>query len=273
MRSPVPYALFFGPVYCLLAWPAGGAETQVSVSKEATVFSVEAVSRVSASQRVAWETLTDYARYPRFVPNLGLSRLASRNPLRVQQKGDFGILFFRKEIYATFDVAERPPSSIRFHAVEGNLKSLDTEVSLEERAGATSIRYHSTGFLGPAVDQLDNHTHQHPRETASSGRGNRAARCGRHVQMSTLQVVTYNIHKGFSQFKRHVSVYELRERLRGLAADIVFLQEVQGSHSRHQQRHRNWPEAPQYEFLADVLWRDFAYGRNAVYDSGHHGNA
>ncbi|HZP93130.1 MAG TPA: SRPBCC family protein [Burkholderiales bacterium] len=144
MRSPVPYALFFGPVYCLLAWPAGGAETQVSVSKEATVFSVEAVSRVSASQRVAWETLTDYARYPRFVPNLGLSRLASRNPLRVQQKGDFGILFFRKEIYATFDVAERPPSSIRFHAVEGNLKSLDTEVSLEERAGATSIRYHST---------------------------------------------------------------------------------------------------------------------------------
>ncbi|HZP93129.1 MAG TPA: endonuclease/exonuclease/phosphatase family protein [Burkholderiales bacterium] len=91
--------------------------------------------------------------------------------------------------------------------------------------------------------------------------------------MSTLQVVTYNIHKGFSQFKRHVSVYELRERLRGLAADIVFLQEVQGSHSRHQQRHRNWPEAPQYEFLADVLWRDFAYGRNAVYDSGHHGNA
>ena len=34
-----------------------------------------------------------------------------------------------------------------------------------------------------------------------------------------------------------------------------------------------WPEAPHYEFLADELWPEFAYGRNAVYPHGHHGNA
>ncbi len=27
------------------------------------------------------------------------------------------------------------------------------------------------------------------------------------------------------------------------------------------------------EFLADTMWSDYAYGRNAVYPEGHHGNA
>ncbi|WP_287815472.1 endonuclease/exonuclease/phosphatase family protein, partial [Pseudomonas sp.] len=42
---------------------------------------------------------------------------------------------------------------------------------------------------------------------------------------------------------------------------------------RHAERHHNWPAMSQYEFLADSMWSDFAYGRNAVYPDGHHGNA
>ena len=41
--------------------------------------------------------------------------------------------------------------------------------------------------------------------------------------MEKLQIVTYNIHKGFSQFKRRMSVHDLRDRLRGIGADVVFL--------------------------------------------------
>ena len=48
---------------------------------------------------------------------------------------------------------------------------------------------------------------------------------------------------------------------------------MQGLHEKHSERHHNWPVAPQYEFLADAIWKDFAYGKNAVYDGGHHGNA
>jgi endonuclease/exonuclease/phosphatase family metal-dependent hydrolase len=88
-----------------------------------------------------------------------------------------------------------------------------------------------------------------------------------------IQVVTYNIHKGLSLFNRRLVIHELRDRLRTLGADIVFLQEVQGTHERNAARHGDWPAEPQYEFLADAVWGDFAYGRNAVYDHGHHGNA
>ncbi|MSQ71587.1 MAG: EEP domain-containing protein [Betaproteobacteria bacterium] len=89
----------------------------------------------------------------------------------------------------------------------------------------------------------------------------------------TLHIATHNIHKGLSHFNRRMMVHELRDSLRALKADIVFLQEVQGHHGQRAVRYENWPSAPQYEFLAHEVWKDFAYGRNAVYDHGHHGNA
>src|SRR5258705_4128470 len=90
---------------------------------------------------------------------------------------------------------------------------------------------------------------------------------------NTLHIATYNIHKGFSFFKRRMVIHELRARLRTLGADLVFLQEVQGGHTRHARRFENWPEQPQHEFLADSIWSDFAYGRNAAFDSRQHGKS
>ena len=88
-----------------------------------------------------------------------------------------------------------------------------------------------------------------------------------------LNVLTLNVHKGFTFFNRRFILPELREAVRATGADLVFLQEVHGSHERHALRHPAWPEAPQYEFLADSMWPQFAYGRNAVYPHGDHGNA
>lgn len=88
-----------------------------------------------------------------------------------------------------------------------------------------------------------------------------------------VRVLTVNAHKGFSPLNRHYVLPELREAVRSEDADLVFLQEVLGSHRHHGRRHRNWSDVPQYEFLADSLWPVFAYGRNAVYPEGEHGNA
>ena len=89
----------------------------------------------------------------------------------------------------------------------------------------------------------------------------------------TLRVLTVNTHKGFSSFNRRFILHDLREAVREVGADIVFLQEVQGAHRGHARRFDNYPQAPHYEFLADQIWGDFAYGRNAIYPHGDHGNA
>jgi len=88
-----------------------------------------------------------------------------------------------------------------------------------------------------------------------------------------LGVATFNIHKGLGPFNWRASIHELREHMRQLDADVVFLQEVAGQHSGGAARARSMPQESQYEFLADQVWREFAYGRNAVYPRGHHGNA
>ena len=88
-----------------------------------------------------------------------------------------------------------------------------------------------------------------------------------------LHIASYNIHKGLSQFNRRLTVHDLRDRLGTLGSDIVFLQEVQGSHGLRASRFQNWPNRPQHEFLAGQIYTDFAYGKNCVYDTGHHGNA
>jgi endonuclease/exonuclease/phosphatase family metal-dependent hydrolase len=90
---------------------------------------------------------------------------------------------------------------------------------------------------------------------------------------TAMKVLTVNIHKGFTAFNRKFMLHELRDAVRAVGADVVFLQEVAGSHKLHGQRYDNYPLGPHHEFLADSIWPQHAYGRNSVYAEGHHGNA
>lgn len=88
-----------------------------------------------------------------------------------------------------------------------------------------------------------------------------------------IKILTLNTHKGFSWLNRRFVLPQLRDAIRAIDADLVFLQEVVGENSLKKERHDQWPDSSQYEYLADSIWSDYAYGKNAVYSAGHHGNA
>lgn len=88
-----------------------------------------------------------------------------------------------------------------------------------------------------------------------------------------LKILSYNIHKGFSAGNRRFILDQIKQSIVPLEANIVFLQEVVGEHSLHAARIEAWPTQSQFEFLADETWSHYAYGKNAVYSAGHHGNA
>jgi endonuclease/exonuclease/phosphatase family metal-dependent hydrolase len=89
----------------------------------------------------------------------------------------------------------------------------------------------------------------------------------------TIRIATYNIHKGVSSFGSRPRVTALKAALTSMQADIYFLQEVQGRHDDIASRHAaHWPQQSQQDFLAGDS-HEAAYGMNAVYDHGHHGNA
>ena len=90
---------------------------------------------------------------------------------------------------------------------------------------------------------------------------------------TSLKVLTYNIHKGFSSGNLRFILHDIKDSLRHVDADVVFLQEIHGERIISNNRFDDWPNNRQFEFLADQVWHHHAYAKNAIYKSGHHGNA
>ena len=91
--------------------------------------------------------------------------------------------------------------------------------------------------------------------------------------MLRLRVATYNIHKGVTGIARRVRVHDVRQGLHTMDADIVFLQEVQDRNDRLVAAELFDPNYTQLRYLATDVYPHTVYGRNAVYEHGHHGNA
>jgi len=91
--------------------------------------------------------------------------------------------------------------------------------------------------------------------------------------MQNFKILTLNIHKGFSSGNRRFNLEKIRDNLHASGSNLVFLQEVIGENERHREKIDGWPETNQFEYLADTVWDHYAYGKNAIYQHGHHGNA
>lgn len=95
------------------------------------------------------------------------------------------------------------------------------------------------------------------------------------IEVPTLdiKIISYNIHKGFSPFGWSNVLDQMRPALQSTHADFVLLQEVKGAAGGEEIKGKRIKEQEaQFEYLADSLWPYHAYGKNAVYSGGHHGN-
>ncbi len=95
------------------------------------------------------------------------------------------------------------------------------------------------------------------------------------VKGRDIHVLTYNIHKGYCSGKRRFVLDSMRQRIEETGADIVFLQEIHGLAIKSEAKRKrfSYPDQPHFEYLADRAWPHYAYGRNAIYRKGDHGNA
>lgn len=88
-----------------------------------------------------------------------------------------------------------------------------------------------------------------------------------------LSLITYNIHKGYGMGKLRFLLPQMRHALRGVHPDFMLLQEVQGLHRKRSKRIEALLTKTQFEYMAGQEWPHFLYAKNAIYRSGHHGNA
>jgi len=84
-----------------------------------------------------------------------------------------------------------------------------------------------------------------------------------------IKILSYNIHKGFDWKNDKYYLSEIKKLIIESGAELVFLQEVVGENFKLKDKGLI---DSQFEFLSDNIWPHFSYGKNAIYDHGHHGN-
>jgi len=114
----------------LLVLTATAAETRLSVRQDGNMLTVQGQLDVPVNQTVAWTVLTDYARFPDFVPGINSSRVVEqRNSMKlVEQRGMVSAGSFRMPFQGVVQVEEHKrdgqPDSIRIMFLNGPLKDV-----------------------------------------------------------------------------------------------------------------------------------------------------
>ncbi len=115
----------------------------MSMRQEGNLLTVEGQLEVPVNQTVAWAVLTDYARFPEFVPGITGSRiLEQRNASKlIEQRGMVSAGSFRMPFQGVVQVEEQrregQPEAIKILFVSGPLKDIQGEWNLKSNTPLT----------------------------------------------------------------------------------------------------------------------------------------
>jgi ribosome-associated toxin RatA of RatAB toxin-antitoxin module len=127
----------------LVAQSASAATIAVHTARAGDAIDIHASALLNADGATAWRVLTDYNRYPEFIPELRYSRVIARRDasVTVEQSGNALLWLFRMPIEVTFQVEESPPHQLHSHAVAGTLRALTSDYALEPASGGVRLDY------------------------------------------------------------------------------------------------------------------------------------
>jgi hypothetical protein len=143
-------------VLAAVAAAGSAAEVDVAVRHRGDRIAIEASATLDAAVATAWRVLTDYGRYPEFVPDLAVSRVVARDgsTVIVQQSGDALVWLLRVPLEVTYEITEFPPRHLRSRAVAGSLRLLESDYRLTAVPAGVRLDYTGyaatrTGLFGP----------------------------------------------------------------------------------------------------------------------------
>lgn len=133
----------------LVTSAAAAQEVSVEARREGEAVLVEAHAQMKAGARLAWDVLTGYDDYARFVPDLQSSEVLARsgNTAIVEQKGVAGFVLFHFPIEVRLAVTEQPYERVTAHAISGNFREMTGLYRLVE--DGEELRFSYSGRLVP----------------------------------------------------------------------------------------------------------------------------
>ena len=140
-RPQARLGAFLALVVCL--WAFAAAADELRVSRDGETIIIHGQLDLPVPPRAAWATLTDYAQFVDFVPDVTHSRLlpSGIHERLLDLRGKNRVLFFSAEYRAVLALQEEGEERIRFKAVSGNFKELEGEWHLSPNGAGTRIAY------------------------------------------------------------------------------------------------------------------------------------
>ena len=131
---------------------ASAATITIDAETHGDAFYIRASTVLNADAATAWLVLTDYNRYPEFIPDLRVSRIVARSgaTVTVEQSGDAVLWLFKLPIDITFEINEFPPKALRSRAVAGSLRALTSSYTLTPVG--TGVRLDYEGHVAPRFE-------------------------------------------------------------------------------------------------------------------------
>jgi ribosome-associated toxin RatA of RatAB toxin-antitoxin module len=121
----------------LLIWlglfAASAAETRTSVRQEGTQLTVEGWVLTAAERATAWAVLTDYARFPEFVPGIYANKVleAGNGTKTIEQRGEVVSGQFRMPYAGVMQVREHAGEGLDIQFLSGPFKDVRGEWNIE----------------------------------------------------------------------------------------------------------------------------------------------
>ena len=123
--------IWFGTAPAVAA--AQGVGNGLTVRQEGAQLKVEGVLRTTADLATAWTVLTDYPRFPEFVPGIHGNRVleVNANSKLIEQRGEVVSGPFRLVYTGQMRVEERPGEGLVIQFVSGPFKDVRGEWDIE----------------------------------------------------------------------------------------------------------------------------------------------
>ncbi len=113
------------------------------VLQDGDFISVTANAELALPQALAFQVLTDYERYPEFIPDIEHSKVLLRQGtgLVLEQRGTMRFLFFSQPIDVRLAVVESAPHRVVSRSLGGNLRGFSGRYEVQPAAGGVRITY------------------------------------------------------------------------------------------------------------------------------------
>jgi ribosome-associated toxin RatA of RatAB toxin-antitoxin module len=153
---PIRFAAILCVASALLGSPAAAsAPVVVDVERDDDAFIIEASASLRADPATAWRILTDYGKYPRFIPGIRRSEVVGRRGavVTVEQSDDELLWPLHWPLRITYEITELPPDRIESRAVARLMPTLRSHYRLTPTPAGVRLDY--TGHVGGGLGTRD----------------------------------------------------------------------------------------------------------------------